>query len=107
LPTAAFAACFGGEDVPVDVIADGTPVPSPTSTPRAEATPTATPTLDPVPYTPTPYVSNLDPDDPRGFTMPIEGACLPSRDAVMPNAPRAYRNGVHEGVDFYNGDICV
>ena len=25
----------------------------------------------------------------------------------MPGAPRAYRNGIHEGVDFYNADNCV
>jgi len=43
----------------------------------------------------------------RGFTMPIKGACLPSNDGVMPNAPRTYRNGIHEGIDFYDGDTCV
>jgi murein DD-endopeptidase MepM/ murein hydrolase activator NlpD len=25
----------------------------------------------------------------------------------MPNAPRTYRNGIHEGVDFYGVDNCV
>jgi murein DD-endopeptidase MepM/ murein hydrolase activator NlpD len=25
----------------------------------------------------------------------------------MPNAPRAYRAGVHEGLDFYNGYVCT
>jgi murein DD-endopeptidase MepM/ murein hydrolase activator NlpD len=25
----------------------------------------------------------------------------------MPNAPRPYRNGVHEGVDFYDSDSCT
>jgi murein DD-endopeptidase MepM/ murein hydrolase activator NlpD len=25
----------------------------------------------------------------------------------MPNAPRDYRWGVHEGIDFYDGDACV
>ncbi len=25
----------------------------------------------------------------------------------MPNAPREYRNGTHEGVDFYNVDNCT
>ncbi len=41
-----------------------------------------------------------------GFAFPIEGACLPSSDNLMPNAPREYRAGVHEGVDFYTGS-CV
>jgi murein DD-endopeptidase MepM/ murein hydrolase activator NlpD len=49
------------------------------------------------------------PPDPRltGFTMPIAGACLPTIDNLMPNAPREYRAGVHEGVDFYTGYNCV
>ncbi len=49
------------------------------------------------------------PADPRltGFTMPIAGACLPSSDNLMPNAPREYRAGIHEGVDFYTGYNCV
>ncbi len=49
------------------------------------------------------------PPDPRltGFSFPIAGACLPSSDNLMPNAPRAYRAGIHEGVDFYMGYNCV
>jgi murein DD-endopeptidase MepM/ murein hydrolase activator NlpD len=43
----------------------------------------------------------------RGFTFPIVGGCLPQGDQLMPNAPRAYRGGVHEGVDFYNVDNCT
>jgi len=39
--------------------------------------------------------------------MPIEGACYPSQDVLMPGSPRNYRNGVSEGVDFYFGDSCV
>ena len=47
--------------------------------------------------------------DPRlaGFSYPIAGACLPSSDNLMPNAPREYRAGIHEGVDFYTGYNCV
>ena len=47
--------------------------------------------------------------DPRltGFSYPIAGACLPSNDNLMPNAPREYRSGIHEGVDFYTGYNCV
>ena len=47
--------------------------------------------------------------DPRltGFSYPIAGACLPESDNLMPNAPREYRSGIHEGVDFYASDNCV
>ena len=43
----------------------------------------------------------------RGFIYPIAGACLPSVNELMPNAPRVYRNGIHEGVDFYPGQNCA
>lgn len=43
----------------------------------------------------------------RGFGYPIKNACLPSREIVMPNARRTYRKGVHEGIDFYDGDVCA
>jgi murein DD-endopeptidase MepM/ murein hydrolase activator NlpD len=33
--------------------------------------------------------------------MPIPGAKITSRDFQMPGAPRHYRLGVHEGLDFY------
>jgi murein DD-endopeptidase MepM/ murein hydrolase activator NlpD len=56
--------------------------------------------------TPTPDPASVDPRT-YGFTFPIEGACLPSSDLLMPNAPRDYRSGVHEGVDFYGSDNCV
>lgn len=58
------------------------------------------------PATPTP---TMPPADPRltGFSFPIAGACLPSSDNLMPNAPRVYRSGIHEGVDFYSGYSCA
>ena len=43
----------------------------------------------------------------RGLSMPIEGATLTSRDFQMPGAPRHYRLGVHEGIDFYGSTIGV
>ena len=43
----------------------------------------------------------------RGLLFPIDGACVPSSDTLMPNAPREYRNGVHQGLDFYGFDNCV
>jgi murein DD-endopeptidase MepM/ murein hydrolase activator NlpD len=42
-----------------------------------------------------------------GFRMPIAGACLPKSSKLMPNAPREYRKGTHEGIDFYNSDSCT
>ena len=42
-----------------------------------------------------------------GFVFPIEGSCLPNDDKLMPNAPREYRAGIHEGVDFYAGYNCA
>ncbi len=89
-----------------------TPAVTPTPTPRLlptrrSATATPTPTPDPTPVTPTPYPSTLDPEDLRGFAVPIEGGCLPGSDRLMPNAPREYRNGIHEGIDWYNGLACA
>jgi len=39
--------------------------------------------------------------------MPIAGACLTSSPNLLPNAPREYRYGIHEGVDFYQGYSCA
>ena len=41
------------------------------------------------------------------FIMPIAGACLTPDDDQMPNAPRDYRAGIHEGVDFFTSYACV
>ncbi len=37
----------------------------------------------------------------RGWLVPIAGSPLTQRDLQMPGAPRHYRLGIHEGVDFY------
>lgn len=62
-------------------------------------------------YTPAPVTATptMPPPDPRltGFSYPIAGACLPSIDNLIPNAPRQYRAGIHEGLDFYTGYSCV
>ena len=100
------SACLGSDDSPATILVDGTPLAPRSATPTSEVA-GAEPTLIPVPFTPTPPISDLDPGDPVGFVFPHEGACLPSRDEVMPNAPRVYRNGFHEGVDFYHGDVCT
>jgi murein DD-endopeptidase MepM/ murein hydrolase activator NlpD len=66
---------------------------------------TATPTAVPATPTPAPKVPDLSVF--RGFIYPINGACLPQGDQLMPNAPRDYRGGIHEGVDFYQYDNCT
>ncbi|MGD9047286.1 MAG: peptidoglycan DD-metalloendopeptidase family protein [Anaerolineae bacterium] len=43
----------------------------------------------------------------RGLAVPIEGAKITSRDFQMPGAPRHYRLGVHEGIDFYGHTVGV
>lgn len=69
----------------------------------AERSPTPTPTATLPTPTPTPDISRIF----HGFIYPIRGACLPGDDTLMPNAPREYRGGVHEGVDFYGYDNCT
>ena len=41
------------------------------------------------------------------LAMPLAGACITNDDDQMPNAPREYRNGIHEGVDFFTGFACI
>jgi murein DD-endopeptidase MepM/ murein hydrolase activator NlpD len=86
------------------------PTPAPTQ-PFAFATSARTPapaTAAPsAATTPDPTAPVLDPRIPRPFTWPVQGGCLPNSDALLPNAPRTYRNGVHEGLDFYAGSSCA
>ncbi len=43
----------------------------------------------------------LDPNDIQGLTYPVAGSSLPlDKPDYLPNSPRTYRNGIHEGVDF-------
>jgi murein DD-endopeptidase MepM/ murein hydrolase activator NlpD len=35
-----------------------------------------------------------------GFVVPVGGTDLPTEDQYLPNSPRAYRSGYHEGIDF-------
>lgn len=44
---------------------------------------------------------------PSGYLLPVEGATISSRRSHLPGAPRAYRNGTHEGFDFYSGTVSV
>ncbi len=42
---------------------------------------------------------------PSAYVVPVPGSTLSSRAAHWPAAPRAYRNGIHEGFDFYDGAV--
>ena len=42
-----------------------------------------------------------------GLLMPVVDACLPELELLLPNAPREYRAGIHEGIDLYDGVACV
>ena len=59
-----------------------------------------------------PVLENLadkpfNPSWPSGFVPPVEGATFSSRDTHLPGSRRAYRNGYHEGFDFYSGVVSV
>lgn len=43
----------------------------------------------------------------RSLQSPIPGALVTSRDSQLPGAPRVYRNGFHEGLDYYDGACGV
>lgn len=65
--------------------------------PGASSTPV--PTASPTPTPENPVGS--------GWTIPIAGGCLPVNENLWPNAPREYRFGIHEGIDFYDYDNCA
>lgn len=58
---------------------------------------------------PTPGPTTASTDNLLGMhlIMPVAGACLTPDDDQMPNAPRDYRAGIHEGVDFFTSYACV
>jgi murein DD-endopeptidase MepM/ murein hydrolase activator NlpD len=54
-----------------------------------------------------PVLTGLQPHDadflaaPTGFVVPIGGSGITRRDLQLPGAPRHYRLGIHQGLDFY------
>jgi murein DD-endopeptidase MepM/ murein hydrolase activator NlpD len=71
----------------------------------------AGPAIAPPHYTPMPAVATTPPDvGDRGarsytrlwgmFALPIEGGDIPQDLELLPGAPRDYRGGIHEGIDF-------
>ncbi|HXG36132.1 MAG TPA: M23 family metallopeptidase [Dehalococcoidia bacterium] len=96
------AACNSGESA--------TSTPTVTVVPSPQPSPSPLPSSpSPLPATPLPSPTAVETPVPSlsGFIFPIAGACLPSSDNLMPNAPRVYRAGVHEGIDFYDGYSCA
>jgi murein DD-endopeptidase MepM/ murein hydrolase activator NlpD len=65
------------------------------------------PTPEPSP-TPAAALSSLAPHDPLALdllprlSLPISGTMLSDLNFRLPGAPRSYRYGVHEGIDFYS-----
>jgi len=85
-------------EAPATVISNQAPSATTSSTPSgASATPTATTTTS----------NGNGTSSQHGFVWPLAGGCLPKGDQLMPGAPRPYRLGIHEGVDFYPSDNCT
>ena len=65
------------------------------------AVPDATPTVFEWPAAqPTEWPMRAHPHLLSGFGLPIAAGVLPSDEAYLPNSPRDYRAGYHEGIDF-------
>jgi murein DD-endopeptidase MepM/ murein hydrolase activator NlpD len=111
LAVVALSACGGsGESAGVSVtLVAPTPSPRPSSVGAPTRTPTADVGNDGAGDNNGESDSNGEFTTPEvsGLIYPIAGACLPANYDLMPNAPREYRAGVHEGVDFYGLDNCV
>ena len=87
---------------PSELLVD-TPTPVPTSTPSPAEIVTSPPVVGtPTLENPPEAVASL-----TGLLVPIAGACLPELEDLLPNTPREYRAGVHEGIDLYDGVACV
>ncbi|HEY8657291.1 MAG TPA: M23 family metallopeptidase [Candidatus Limnocylindria bacterium] len=70
-----------------------TAAPAPSMSPSPRPSPTPSPLLDPE-MLPT-HVRLL-----RGFHYPVAGTDIPAGESYLPNSPREYRAGYHEGIDF-------
>ncbi len=107
-----FTIACGGDDSPGDGSVIISTVPPSEAVPTATLGPASTPSASPPASTtsPAPTATSAPGNGGAalsGFIYPIPGACLPQGDQLMPNAPREYRKGVHEGVDLYSVDNCT
>lgn len=69
--------------------------PAAAATPPPRATPIVVPTALPDPETLPRHLRLL-----QGFRYPVARGHVPSGAAYLPNSPREYRAGYHEGIDF-------
>ena len=69
----------------------------PLARPASPATPAV---LEWPPAQPTEQAMRAHPQLLSGFTLPVAAAELPADEAYLPNSPRDYRAGYHEGIDF-------
>jgi murein DD-endopeptidase MepM/ murein hydrolase activator NlpD len=76
------------------------PSPSPSLTPAPRYTPIPADPASAVPKDVGRRLARADGHLTRRFVFPIEGIAIPDDPAFLPGAPRDYRAGVHEGVDF-------
>jgi murein DD-endopeptidase MepM/ murein hydrolase activator NlpD len=76
-------------------------VPTTEATPAPTETATETPTQEPTEEPTEPPPAS---DEPSGYAYPLTGVHIPDKGSQLPNAPRDYRCGFHEGVDFYPFD---
>jgi murein DD-endopeptidase MepM/ murein hydrolase activator NlpD len=67
------------------------PLAVPSPTPRVWEWPVAAPTEQPM---------RSHPQLLSGFAIPVGGIDVPTDEQYLPNSPRAYRAGYHEGIDF-------
>lgn len=75
--------------------------PSATSETRPSPTPADSPSETPVAETPTATPTSPPSGEPAGYLYPMANRHVPTPSSQLPNAPRDYRCGFHEGVDFY------
>ena len=107
----ALAACGVALFAAIAVLAAGTRPSQHSQSVAAAAAPAARVTADPASFTrvdPEAERGRVAIDDRidrrrvvvRGLRLPIDGAGLPDDPDLLPNAPRDYRGGYHEGIDF-------
>lgn len=71
----------------------------PSASPSVAASPVASPSARPSPL-PSPETQATHVRLVRGFRYPVTGMEVPAGESYLPNSPRQYRAGYHEGIDF-------
>ena len=71
----------------------------PAASPGAVAVPSASQSARPSPL-PSPETLATHIRLVRGFSYPVSGMDVPLGESYLPNSPREYRSGYHEGIDF-------